>query len=214
LNGHKIYDDTTRTNRSALFETCAKIEIRSGSKSFFDARNTTTTQRAALPCDCSKIERLTMIEIRQIVDDIRQAERELSTVANKRQVAVSEVEKTAQAVQEISDKLERLHLSERTLSETGQRLHAMASRALSRGLLQAEIQDGLQPLALKAQIQVAMNLVISSLDEATKASLTLQRLASEAREELKAVEAEFAQAEDKLEALRDDLRILQAEPSV
>jgi hypothetical protein len=70
------------------------------------------------------------------------------------------------------------------------------------------------PLALKAQIQVAMNLVISSKDDASAASLTLQRLASEAKEELKAVEAEFATAEDKLEALRDDLRILQAEPSV
>jgi hypothetical protein len=124
------------------------------------------------------------------------------------------LKRAAQAVQEISDKLERLHLSERTLSESGQRLHAMANRALSRGLLQKEVQDALQPLALKAQIQVAMNLVISSKDDASAASLTLQRLASEAKEELKAVEAEFATAEDKLEALRDDLRILQAEPSV
>ena len=155
-----------------------------------------------------------MIEIRQIVDDIRRAEIELSAVANKRQTAVSEVEKTSKAVVEISEKMERLHLSERTLFEAGQRLHAMANRALSRGLLQSEIQDGLQPLALKAQIQVAMNLVISSKDDASAASLTLQRLASEAKEELKAVEAEFAEAEDKLEALRDDLRILQAEPSV
>jgi len=154
-----------------------------------------------------------MNEFRELIDDIRQAERELSTVANRRQVAAAQVEKTSKAVQEISDKLERLHLSERTLSETGQRLHAMANRALSRGLLQTEIQDGLQPLALKAQIQVAMNLVISSKDDASAASLTLQRLASEAREELKAVEAEFAQAEDALEGLRDDLRILQAEPT-
>ena len=155
-----------------------------------------------------------MNDFRELIDDIRAAERELSTVANRRQTAAAQVEKTSKAVQEISDKLERLHLSERTLSETGQRLHAMANRALSRGLLQSEIQDGLQPLALKAQIQVAMNLVISSKDDASAASLTLQRLASEAKEELKAVEAEFAEAEDKLEALRDDLRILQAEPSV
>jgi len=154
-----------------------------------------------------------MNEFRELIDDIRQAERELSTVANRRQVAAAQVEKTSKAVQEISDKLERLHLSERTLSETGQRLHAMANRALSRGLLQTEIQDGLQPLALKAQIQVAMNLVISSKDDASAASLTLQRLASEAREELKAVEAEFAQAEDALEGLRDDLRILQSQPT-
>ena len=155
-----------------------------------------------------------MNDFRELIDDIRQAERELSTVANRRQVAAAQVEKAAQAVQEISDKLERLHLSERTLSETGQRLHAMANRALSRGLLQAEIQDGLQPLALKAQIQVAMNLVISSKDDASAASLTLQRLASEAREELKAIESEFARAEDALEGLRDDLRILQTQPSV
>jgi chromosome segregation ATPase len=155
-----------------------------------------------------------MNDFRELIDDIRAAERTLSTAASRRQVAAAQVEKAAQAVQEISDKLERLHLSERTLSETGQRLHAMANRALSRGLLQSEIQDGLQPLALKAQIQVAMNLVISSKDDASAASLTLQRLASEAKEELKAVEAEFATAEDKLEALRDDLRILQAEPSV
>jgi hypothetical protein len=155
-----------------------------------------------------------MIEIRQIVDDIRRAEIELSAVANKRQTAVSEVEKTSKAVVEISEKMERLHLSERTLFEAGQRLHAMANRALSRGLLQTDIQDGLQPLALKAQIQVAMNLVISSKDDASAASLTLQRLASEAKEELKAVEAEFATAEDTLEGLRDDLRILQSQPSV
>ena len=58
-----------------------------------------------------------------------------------------------------------------------------------------------------------MNLVISSKDDASAASLTLQRLASEAREELKAVEAEFAQAEDALEGLRDDLRILQSQPA-
>jgi hypothetical protein len=175
--------------------------------------NTTSENRAALSFNRSKIERIPMIEIRQIVDDIRRAEIELSTVANRRQTAVSEVEKTSKAVVEISEKMERLHLSERTLFEAGQRLHAMANRALSRGLLQTDIQDALQPLALKAQIQVAMNLVISSKDDASAASLTLQRLASEAKEESKAVEAEFATAEDKLEGLRDDLRILQAEPA-
>jgi ACT domain-containing protein len=155
-----------------------------------------------------------MNDFRELIDDIRGAERTLSSVANRRQTALAQVEKTSKAVVEISEKMERLHLSERTLFEAGQRLHAMASRALSRGLLQTDIQDGLQPLALKAQIQVAMNLVISSKDDASAASLTLQRLASEAKEELKAVEAEFATAEDKLEGLRDDLRILQAEPSV
>jgi hypothetical protein len=43
-----------------------------------------------------------MIEIRQIVDDIRHAERELSAVANKRQTAVSEVEKASKAVEDQS----------------------------------------------------------------------------------------------------------------
>lgn len=155
-----------------------------------------------------------MIEIRQIVDDIRAAERELSTVANRRQVAAAQVEKAAQAVVEISEKMERLHLSERTLSEAGQRLHAMANRALSRGLLQTDIQDALQPLALKAQIQAATHLTITAKDEMGKTMLELQRLDSQAKEILKAIESEFARAEDALEGLRDDLRILQTQPSV
>jgi hypothetical protein len=79
--------------------------------------------------------------------------------------------------------------------------------------LQTEIQDALQPLALKAQIREANKLVTSSKDDASTASLTLQRLASEAQEELKTIEVEFTQAEDKLEALRDDLRILQSQPA-
>jgi len=154
-----------------------------------------------------------MNEIHSLIDDIRQGERELSSLATKRAKVVEAAANAAQAVQEVSDKIERLHLSERTLSETGQRLHAMANRALSRGLLQTEIQDGLQPLALKAQIREAVNLVIAAKDDASKASLTLQRLASEAKEELEAVELEFMAAEDALEALRDDLRILQSQPA-
>jgi len=154
-----------------------------------------------------------MNEIHSLIDDIRQGERELSSLATKRAKVVEAAANAAQAVQEVSDKIERLHLSERTLSETAQRLHAMANRALCRGLLQTEIQDALQPLALKSQLQAAMNLTIAAKDDASKASLTLQRLASEAKEELKAVELEFMAAEDALEALRDDLRILQSQPA-
>jgi len=56
-----------------------------------------------------------MIEILSLIDDIRQAERELSSLATKRAKAVESAANAAQAVQEIADKLERLHLSERTL---------------------------------------------------------------------------------------------------
>jgi chromosome segregation ATPase len=154
-----------------------------------------------------------MIEIHSLLDEIRAAENQLGALATRRGKAVESAENAAQAVQEITDKIERLHLSEKTLSETGNRLGTMANRALSRGLLQNEIQDALQPLALKDQIREASKLVTSSKDAASEASLTLQRLASEAQEELKAVEVEFATAEDALEALRDDLRILQAMPA-
>jgi TolA-binding protein len=43
--------------------------------------------------------------------------------------------------------------------------------------------------------------------------LELQRLDSQAKETLASLETEFAQAEDKLESLRDDLRILQSQPT-
>lgn len=39
-----------------------------------------------------------MIELREIIDDIRAAERKLSTVANRREVVLSRVEKTAKAM--------------------------------------------------------------------------------------------------------------------
>jgi predicted nucleic acid-binding Zn-ribbon protein len=154
-----------------------------------------------------------MNEIHSLIDEIRAAENQLSAIATKRAKASADAQKASQAVQEITDKIERLHLSEKTLSETGSRLGTMASRALSRGLLQNEIQDALQPLALKDQIREASKIVTSSKDAASEASLTLQRLASEAQEELKAVEVEFAEAEDTLENLRDNLRILQAMPA-
>ena len=154
-----------------------------------------------------------MSEIHPLIDEIRQSERELSSLATKRAKAVESAANASQAVQEIGDKLERLNLSERTIGEAGQRLSAMANRALARGLLQNEIQDALQPLALRDQIREASKIVTKAKDDSSNASLTLQRLASEAQAEVKAVELEFAAAEDALEALRDDLRILQAQPA-
>jgi hypothetical protein len=76
-----------------------------------------------------------MIEIRQIVDDIRAAERELSAVANKRQTAASEVEKTSKAIEEQVDGLRRLSLTEQALSEAGSRYSSKAQRAVRRGLI-------------------------------------------------------------------------------
>lgn len=153
-----------------------------------------------------------MSEIHSLIDEIRTAENQLSAIATRRSKAVESAQKAAQAVVEISDKIERLNLSERTLSEAGSRLEGMASRALSRGLLQAEVHEALTPLAIKSQVREANKIVTASKDAASTASLTLQRLASESQEELKTIEVEFAQAEDTLESLRDDLRILQSQP--
>jgi hypothetical protein len=154
-----------------------------------------------------------MIEVHSLINDIRAAELRLSSLATKRAEAAASAENADLGVAEIGDRLRRLRLTEQTLSETGQRLHAMAGRAIARGLTQSEIQDSLQPLALKAQIKEATGLLIKALDVATNDSLTLQRILSQAQEELKTIEAEFATAEDALEALRDDLRILQAMPA-
>jgi chromosome segregation ATPase len=151
-----------------------------------------------------------MIELFSLIDEIRHLENKLGAVATRRAEASESATNAAQAVTEITSKLERLRMTERALSEAGQRLSAMASRALARGLSQSDIQDALQPLALKSQIQSATGLLIAALDGAANDSLTLQRLASEAKQEVQAVEAEFVAAEDTLEALRDDLRILQA----
>ena len=155
-----------------------------------------------------------MIEIRQIVDDIRRAEIELSAVANKRQTALAQVEKTSKAIEEQVDGLRRLSLTEQALSEAGSRYSSKAQRAIRRGLSVNEVDEVLDPLTRRAMIPAATNLVIVAKDQGGAAMLELQRLESVAKEVLKALETEFAQAEDALEALRDDLRILQAEPSV
>jgi hypothetical protein len=88
-----------------------------------------------------------MIEIRQIVDDIRHAERELSSVANKRQTAASEVEKASKAVEVQKLELERISMTERALSEAGSRYSSKAQRAMRRGLGVDDVDEILAPLA-------------------------------------------------------------------
>jgi pyruvate/oxaloacetate carboxyltransferase len=85
---------------------------------------------------------------------------------------------------------------------------------MRRGLGVDEVDEVLDPLTKKAMIPAATNLVIVAKDQGGAAMLELQRVESVAKETLKSIETEFAAAEDALEALRDDLRILQAEPSV
>jgi hypothetical protein len=154
-----------------------------------------------------------MIEIRQIVDDIRRAEIELSTVANKRQVAAAQVEKAAQAIEVQKLELERISMTEQALSEAGSRYSSKAQRAMRRGLGVGEVDEVLDPLTRRAMIPAATNLVIVAKDQGGAAMLELQRVESVAKETLASLETAFAEAEDKLEALRDDLRILQAEPT-
>jgi predicted nucleic acid-binding Zn-ribbon protein len=174
--------------------------------------STTTNIGALLEC-CSKDERLPMIELRQLIDDIRQAERELSTVANKRQVAASEVEKTSKAVEDQRLELERISMTERALSEAGSRYSSKAQRAMRRGLGVDDVDEILAPLTKRAMIPAATNLVIVAKDQGGAAMLELQRVESVAKETLASLETEFAEAEDALESLRDDLRILQSQPT-
>jgi hypothetical protein len=155
-----------------------------------------------------------MNDFRELIDDIRAAERTLSTVANRRQVAASEVEKTSKAIEDQRRELERISMTEQALSEAGSRYSSKAQRAMRRGLTANDVDEVLDPLTKKAMIAAATNLVIVAKDQGGAAMLELQRVESQAKEVLKSLEAEFAQAEDALESLRDDLRILQAEPSV
>jgi predicted nucleic acid-binding Zn-ribbon protein len=154
-----------------------------------------------------------MIELRQLIDDIRQAERELSAIANKRQTAASEVEKASKAVEVQKLELERISMTEQALSEAGSRYSSKAQRAMRRGLSVNDVDEILDPLTKRAMIPAATNLVIVAKDEAGKTMLELQRLDSQAKETLASLETEFAQAEDALESLRDDLRILQSQPT-
>jgi ATP-dependent 26S proteasome regulatory subunit len=154
-----------------------------------------------------------MIEIRQIVDDIRHAERELSSVANKRQTAAVRLKKLLKAIEVQKLELERISMTEQALSEAGSRYSSKAQRAMRRGLGVGEVDEVLDPLTRRAMIPAATNLVIVAKDQGGKAMLELQRVESVAKETLASLETAFAEAEDKLEALRDDLRILQAEPT-
>jgi predicted nucleic acid-binding Zn-ribbon protein len=154
-----------------------------------------------------------MIEIRQIVDDIRHAERELSSVANKRQTAASEVEKASKAVEAQRLELERISMTEQALSESGSRYSSKAQRAMRRGLGVDEVGEVLDPLARRAMIQAATHLTLTAKDQGGAAMLELQRVESVAKETLASLETEFAEAEDALESLRDDLRILQSQPT-
>jgi alkylhydroperoxidase/carboxymuconolactone decarboxylase family protein YurZ len=137
-----------------------------------------------------------MIELRQLIDDIRRAERELSAVANKRQTAVSEVEKTSKAIEEQVDGLRRLSLTEQALSEAGSRYSSKAQRAMRRGLTANDVGEILAPLARRAMIPAATNLVIVAKDQGGAAMLELQRVESVAKETLASLETEFAEAED------------------
>jgi hypothetical protein len=76
-----------------------------------------------------------------------------------------------------------------------------------------EVDEVLDPLTRRAMIQAATHLTITAKDEAGKTMLELQRLDSQAKETLASLETEFATAEDALESLRDDLRILQSQPT-
>jgi chromosome segregation ATPase len=154
-----------------------------------------------------------MIEIRQIVDDIRRAEIELSAVANKRQTAVSEVEKTSKAIEDQRRELERISMTEQALSEAGSRYSSKAQRAMRRGLTANELDEVLDPLTRRAMIQAATHLTLTAKDQGGAAMLELQRVESVAKETLASLETEFARAEDALEGLRDDLRILQSQPT-
>jgi transcriptional regulator NrdR family protein len=77
-----------------------------------------------------------------------------------------------------------------------------------------DVDEILAPLARQSQIQAATHLTLTAKDQGGAAMLELQRVESVAKETLASLEAEFATAEDALESLRDDLRILQSQPSV
>jgi pyruvate/oxaloacetate carboxyltransferase len=154
-----------------------------------------------------------MNDFRELIDDIRGAERTLSSVANKRQTALAQVEKTSKAIEDQRLELERISMTEQALSEAGSCYSSKAQRAMRRGLGVDDVDEILAPLTKRAMIPAATNLVIVAKDQGGAAMLELQRVESQAKEVLKSLEAEFAEAEDKLEALRDDLRILQAEPT-
>jgi hypothetical protein len=123
------------------------------------------------------------------------------------------LKKTSKAIEEQRLELERISMTEQALSESGSRYSSKAQRAMRRGLSVNEVDEVLDPLTRRAMIPAATNLVIVAKDQGGAAMLELQRVESVAKETLASLEAEFATAEDALESLRDDLRILQSQPT-
>jgi hypothetical protein len=150
-----------------------------------------------------------MSELNSLIDSIRQAERTLSDVATRKAVASQAASKASEAVCEQVSNIERLSLSGRTLEQAQTQLRTVASRALRRGLLPAEIDQALAPLANASAIRAATKILIEAKDTSAKTMLELERISAEANQALKAIEIEFSGAETQLEDLRDQLRIMQ-----
>ena len=150
-----------------------------------------------------------MTEIHSLIDQIRGQEKHLSDIATRKAVASEAASKASEAVCEQVSNIERLSLSGRTLEQAQTQLRTVASRALRRGLLPAEIDQALTPLANASAIQAATKILIEAQDSAGKTMLELERISAEANQALKQVEEDFIQAETMLEDLRDQLRILQ-----
>jgi hypothetical protein len=95
-----------------------KLKAEAGAKAPSTAEHHKREPSALLEC-CSKIERIPMIEIRQIVDDIRQRSVNFPPLQTSGKPQSVRLKRPAQAVVEISDKMERLHLSERPFPRLG-----------------------------------------------------------------------------------------------
>jgi hypothetical protein len=104
-----------------------KLKAEAGAK-VLSSSGTPQQRTERITLRCSKIERIPMIEIRQIVDDIRGAERTLSAVANKRQVAAAQVEKSAQAVEDQSDNWNASAMTEQALKRSWAALQLQGSK--------------------------------------------------------------------------------------
>lgn len=147
--------------------------------------------------------------IDSLIDEIRRQERALSDIATEQSKASKAASDAAKAVEEQTSNIERLRLTERSLTEASGKLQAQATRAIRRGLLPSELNEALLPFASKAAITKATKATLEAIDQESKVMLELQRISSEANAALKQVEVEFSEAEDQLETLRDQLRILQ-----
>ena len=155
-----------------------------------------------------------MNDFNSLIDSIRSQEKVLGDIAGRRASAAQAASKAARAVSECQDNIEKLALTEKSLTESGSRYSGLAQKAIRRGLTGPELDQCLTPLCMKAMIQAAGNMTTEAKDEAGKVLLQLQRIASENAQVLKQVETEFAETETMLEDLRDQLRIMQqAQPA-